>query len=362
MGFCADAASAGRLLITMRRFNPMTLILICVSSLVFLFFTTAFGLILSQNTLDLSNTDSIAFDAVSNQPQTTSTEPPLTMITIENGSYIQYRHFPAASDTAPLAIIVHGSGWHGGSYLTIGAALAEKVGFEVLVPDLRGHGPNPERRGDVDYIGQFEDDLAALINAHGGEARNVVMVGHSSGGGLTIRFAGGTHGSLLDRAVLIAPYLHHSAPTFRETAGGWAHPLVRRIIGLSMLNAVGITAFNDMTVIQFNYPETVLDSPQGHTATQAYTYRLNASFNPRENYLADISRLPEFLLIAGADDDAFFADQYETTMAAVSDMGTYEILPKTNHIGILNDKQALELIVAYAGRPFGVKNTTSQAP
>jgi len=110
---------------------------------------------------------------------------------------------------------------------------------------------------------------AALINAHGGAGRHVVMIGHSSGGGLTIRFAGGQHGSLLDRAVLIAPYLHHSAPTFRDSAGGWAHPLVRRIIGLSMLNGVGVTAFNGMTVIQFNYPDSILNSPQGRTAGAA---------------------------------------------------------------------------------------------
>ena len=287
---------------------------------------------------------------------------PLASAEARNGAVVRYRHFPAFSDAAPLAIVVHGSGWHGGAYLTIARALVETGGFEVLVPDLRGHGASPNRRGDVDYIGQFEDDLATLINAHGGKARRVVMVGHSSGGGLVIRFAGGMHGSFLDRAILIAPYLHHSAPTFRETAGGWAHPLVRRIIGLSMLNAVRVTGLNGLTVIQFNYSDIVLTGPQGHTATKAYSYRLNESFNPRDSYLSDIARLPEFLLIAGLDDDAFFADRYEPTMAAASDRGSYTLLPQADHIGIVTDPRAVELIVNFSQCPLQTGAQTEPRP
>ena len=325
---------------------------VLIAALAAIYFAAAFLLILSQRPIDLSSIDSISFEAVTGAPPESSPASPLKRMTTQAGTSIPFRHYPARSDTAPLAVIIHGSGWHGGSYLDIASALAEQGAVEVLVPDLRGHGVVPERRGDVDYIGQFEDDLAALINAHGEAARHVVMIGHSSGGGLTIRFAGGQHGSLLDRAVLIAPYLHHSAPTFRHSAGGWAHPLVRRIIGLSMLNGVGVTAFNGLTVIQFNYPDSILNSSQGRTATQAYSYRLNASFNPREDYRSDIARLPEFLLIAGMDDDAFFADQYAPVMQAISPRGTYKLLPDAGHIGLLTDQRALQVIVDFVQRPF----------
>jgi len=29
---------------------------------------------------------------------------------------------------------------------------------QVVTPDLRGDGINPDKRGDVDYIGQLDDD------------------------------------------------------------------------------------------------------------------------------------------------------------------------------------------------------------
>lgn len=327
----------------MRKFFRMIIIAVCTTVLIY--FGLAFGLILSQRTVDLSTIESISFSSVTGQSSVVDV--PITSIKAEDGSLIRYRHFPATHETAPLLIVIHGSGWHGEAYLDLASALSNDGEFEVIVPDLRGHGVDPIRRGDVDYIGQFEDDLAALISAHGGESRNVVMVGHSNGGGLIIRFAGGSHGELLDRAVLVAPFLHHSAPTIRENAVGWAHPLVRHIIGLSMLNRVGITALNGTTIMQFNYPDDVLNGPRGHTATEAYSYRLNTSFSPRDDYLSDIAKLPKFLLIAGQDDDAFWAEQFEPTMSAVSKEGTYQFLPAIDHIGILRSPEAFGVIASF---------------
>ena len=314
-------------------------------SIILIYFGVAFGLILSQDVQDLSKTESISFASMVGEQQGPAR--PLISLPSKDGSAIHYRHIRASSNEVPLVIVIHGSGWHGAAYLKLANTLSRDGKFEVLVPDLRGHGVNPDRRGDVDYVGQLEDDLATLINAHGGDARNVIMVGHSSGGGLVIRFAGGVHGSLLDRAVLIAPFLHHSAPTIRENAGGWAYPLVRRIIGLSMLNLVGVKAFNDTTIMQFNYPNSVLNGPQGHTATQAYSYRLNTSFAPREDYRADIAKLPDFLLIVGDKDDAFHAERFEPTMSAASKNGTYHISPNVDHLGIINDEAAVLHIKAF---------------
>ena len=321
------------------------MIFIAVCSTIVIYFCLAFGLILSQRTIDLASLESISFSSVTLKPP--EADVPIRSLPAEDGSPIRYRHFPGTHETVPLVIVIHGSGWHGGAYLDLASALSNNGEFEVIVPDLRGHGVDPIRRGDVDYIGQFEDDLETLITAHGGERRNVAMVGHSSGGGLIIRFAGGRHSALLDRAVLVAPFLHHSAPTFRENAGGWSHPLIRRIIGLSMLNRVGITAFNDTTIMQFNFPNEVLAGSQGDTATKAYSYRLNASFSPRDDYLSDIAKLPKFLLIAGADDDAFWPEQFEPVMSAVSEDGQYKLFPAEDHIGIVKSSEAFKEIASF---------------
>ncbi len=57
--------------------------------------------------------------------------------------------------------------------------------------DLRGRGESGGRSGDVDHIGQYEEDLtdvvAALRSAH--PDRGFVLSGHSMGGGIAQRFA-----------------------------------------------------------------------------------------------------------------------------------------------------------------------------
>ena len=49
-------------------------------------------------------------------------------------------------------------------FLPIVSYLSEEGIAHIITPDLRGHGFSPERRGDIDYIGQLEDDLADLIS------------------------------------------------------------------------------------------------------------------------------------------------------------------------------------------------------
>ncbi len=232
----------------------------------------------------------------------------------------------------PLVVMVHGSGWNGLQY----AKLAPQIAGHVLVPDLRGHGAAPGRRGDLDHIGQLEEDLADLIEAKAVPGQKVVLLGHSSGGGLVVRFAGGRYGAMLDRAVLLAPFLKYNAPTTRKNSGGWARPLTRRIIALSMLNAVGVSGLNHLTAIEFNLPQTVLEGPVGHMATRAYSYRLNTSYAPRDEYMEDIKALPEFLVIAGENDEAFFADGYEPLMSKVTDLGTYRLVPNVGHLAIVD--------------------------
>ncbi|MFT7596992.1 MAG: hypothetical protein ACI8R4_004335, partial [Paracoccaceae bacterium] len=67
------------------------------------------------------------------------------------------------NDIGPLVVMIHGSGWNGRQFKGLASALQGHA--RVLVPSLRGHGRSPGRRGDVDYIGQLEDDLKDLIAA-----------------------------------------------------------------------------------------------------------------------------------------------------------------------------------------------------
>ncbi|WP_101067991.1 alpha/beta hydrolase [Roseovarius salinarum] len=241
----------------------------------------------------------------------------------------------------PLVVMVHGSGWHGQQFDRLAWALRDVA--EVRAVTLRGHGADPVRRGDVDHVGQLEDDLAHAIGDVA-PGRNVVMLGHSSGGGLVVRFAGGRHGGMIDAAILLAPFLQHDAPTTRANAGGWAHPLTRRIVGLSMLNMVGIRALDHLTAIQFAMPRAVLDGPLGHTATTAYSWRLNRAYAPRRDFLADVAALPPFLLIAGARDESFRAEAYEPLMSGATDAGRYHVLAGVGHLDVVDAPRTETLI------------------
>jgi pimeloyl-ACP methyl ester carboxylesterase len=120
--------------------------------------------------------------------------------------------------------------------------------------------------------------------------------------------------------------------------------LLRRIVGLSILNRFGITALNSAVVIQFNMPAQVLEGPLGNTATTAYSYRLNTSFAPRSNYLKDAAALPPFVLIAGAADEAFAADKYQATLTQATEQGRYQILPGLGHLDIVDAPQTAKTI------------------
>ncbi len=264
-----------------------------------------------------------------------------------DGSRHRFRKFEAGRHDAPLLVLIHGSGWHGDGYLPLAQAIAYAGAADVMVPDLRGHGPQAQRRGDVDHIGQLEEDIADLISLRAREGQEVVLAGHSSGGGLVIRFAGGEYGSMIHRAILLAPFLKYNSPATRPNSGGWAAPFTRRIIGLTMLNAMGVRWFNHLPVIRFNFPQKVLEGSGGAGATLTYSYRLNTSYAPRSDYLRDIAALPPFLLIAGRDDEAFFADRYEEVMAKVNPKGRYVLLDGISHIGVSDPDASAAAMIGF---------------
>lgn len=302
----------------------------------------ALGLVFSESPKQMSGQGRLDFTGVLEGAQEPAA--PLQPLRMADGYDMQIRTYGGA-DNVPLLVLVHGSGWHGLQFDSLASGLAAHA--DVVVPDLRGHGTNPDQRGDINYIGEFEDDLARMILMLKKPDQKVIMAGHSSGGGLVVRFAGGSYGSMLDGAVLLSPHLKYDAPTMRETAGGWSHVLGRRMIGLQILNALHITALNHLPVVQFDMPRAVLDSPLGDTATTRYSYRLNTSYAPRADYLSDVAALPTFVVIAGTADEAFVADQYAPTMGAVTDQGRYDLLLGASHLDVVDDPRTSGIIKGF---------------
>lgn len=315
---------------------------------------TAVLILTDRPTTIVNAQEPIEFEALTNI--TYDDMPELQPYTARDGAELGYRlyesstHFPGNAEfpgKSPLLILLHGSGWHSMQFYPLARELSAAGVATVVTPDLRGHGFNPPTRGDVATIGQLEDDLADLIASLAPQfpGAPIIIGGHSSGGGLAIRFAGGAYGELADGYLLLAPFLKYNAPTTRPNSGGWARPNSRRIAGLTMLNNLGIHWFDGLTVIQFAMPQSVLDGPLGGSATTAYSHRLNTSFAPRGKYGRDLTALTQpFLLVAGLEDEAFIVTQYEPTMSQYTASGSYVLLPDTGHIDLLTAPELANIV------------------
>jgi non-heme chloroperoxidase len=260
---------------------------------------------------------------------------PLQAYEARDGALLGLRRYAGPDDLQ--LVLLHGSGSHSAYLAPLARALSDTA--TVYTPDLRGHGPAPARRGDVDHPEQLETDLSDLVDLvrreHG--AARVALAGHSSGGGLALRYAGGTRGTEIDGVALLAPFLKHDAPTTRPGSGGWARPRVPVIVGLSLLNALGVHRFDDRVVIHFDMPEEVRDG----TETLAYTHRLNTALAPKD-YRRELAALGvPLLVIVGDEDEAFSAEAYPETITRDAPRAQVELLPGVSHLGIASAPAAV---------------------
>lgn len=248
-----------------------------------------------------------------------------------DGSKLNYRYYPSSSEK--VLVLLHGSGWHSQYFYTLAKYISSENIAKVYTPDLRGHGASPIRRGDIKYINQLEDDIADLlylVNQNHPEAK-IILGGHSSGGGLAIRFAGSKYSDLVNGYLLLTPFLKYNAPTMKSKSGGWAYAHMQRIAGLAMLNNVGITWFNYLPVIDFNMPEEYRNG----TETLSYTFRLNTGYAPR-NYKKDFAQMKDKALIAvGTADESFDSAKFLPEVSKYKeDIEVIEIEGLT-HMGIV---------------------------
>ncbi len=225
--------------------------------------------------------------------------------------------------------------------------LREATGADVVAIDLRGHGASGGPPGDVNYIGQYEDDLADVIREIRARQPDgkIILAGHSMGGGIALRYAQRPGVPPVDGYLLFAPYLGWSSPTTRKEANPDAASgseflkvHLSRILGLKLLNAVGITAFNGLRTELFNLPPEV--------PLRSYSYRAMENGAP-EDYRAALKAVhAPLLVIVGSRDEAFIADHYVGVIGRYS-QGKLLIVPDATHNGVLHDGRALAAVRAW---------------
>lgn len=265
-----------------------------------------------------------------------------TLVTRDNEELF-FRSYESNSDTT--LILLHGSGSESRYLSQVAAHLSNQNIMRVITPDLRGHGRNKGPKGDVDYIGQLDHDVEDVIAYAKKTYPNtkIVLGGHSSGGGMALRYVGNNKVSQPDALLLLAPYLGHDSPTVKPSSGDWVTVALKRWIGLEMINNLGITALNDLPVLIFNRPETWNDDLQ----VTSYSYRMAVNFAPN-NYIDDIANIsvPTLVLI-GEKDESFYPEQFTPVFANAKHMVDTQIVQQANHMNIVDSSTSINLITTW---------------
>ena len=270
---------------------------------------------------------------------------------------VDYSALPAASsfparDGAPLAyrasapdgaakgsvVLVHGSSARGNSMHVLARAFAA-AGYAAYALDIRGHGDSGTK-GQIAYIGQLDDDIEDFVRSVQ-PARPATLAGFSSGGGFALRIAAGERQKLFDNYLLLSPFISQDAPTYRPDSGGWVQVGLPRYVAIGVLHTLGITAFDGLPVTRF-----ALNDAARAVLTPQYSFALAQNFRPRADWRASIRAAGQPMrLLAGRDDEAFYADRFASTFQAEGKDVPVTLLPGLGHIALTLDPAAVRAAV-----------------
>ncbi len=281
----------------------------------------------------------LGFDAVD---FSTIGEPPAPRVWAARDGETLCRRGYGLDGARTALVFIHGSSGEDAYLAPLGRTVVARAGIAMVAPTLRGHGATPRRRGDIDRPDQLLDDIEDLIahlrDDHG--VTRILLGGHSSGGGLALKYGLERGARGIDGLVLVAPYIHHRAASARPNAGGWARVNVPRLLLLSLLAALGITRFGHRNVVRFSVPPEL----RRQSTTDAYSYLMLSSMSPRDGYARRLARLAvPVAVIAGAKDGAFRADKYAEVFAPAPD-ARVEIVDGVGHMDVAMQPPGIERI------------------
>lgn len=281
--------------------------------------------------------------------------PELRRYQARDGAQLSFRKYAAAG--RQVAVLIHGSAGSSRDMHPL-ALVLQGAGVTALVPDLRGHGSN-RPHGDIAYIGQLDDDLTDFIAKEKPGLPDTVWtaVGFSSGAGFTLRVAAETPlGQAFDRYILVSPYLRYNATSVRNTNSGakreasgsvptaahsWAAVSTGRIIGLTILDFLGVHVWDGLPVIAFPV-RADLDS-----VTRTYSWRLQLNFGADQDYLADIRRAARPVRVyVGGVDELLDAEKLKNEFQSQRPDVSVFVLPAFGHADMVTRPDAIRAIVA----------------
>lgn len=273
---------------------------------------------------------------------TNSALPQIQTYEARDGRSLCYRHYVA--DSNKVMILLHGVSVDGQYLHPLAEFISKQQLAQVYVPDLRGYGPHPIRRGDVEYIGQYDDDLEDLmkwIQQRSNSPVAFVLAGHSLGGATAIRLARKPVAEKISAFLLLSSAIHPKAPINRKNdPQSSLHIDIPKIIVLTALNAVGLRFLNHWTVMRIDKP---MDQRKS-TDTLKLSYRLALSRVPKSRYERYLQAMTQpTLVLVAQNDEVFLSDQYEALFAQ-HNKAKVSMIPDSNHDGMLSSEHTFNKV------------------
>ncbi|GGF09961.1 hypothetical protein GCM10010954_05580 [Halobacillus andaensis] len=129
------------------------------------------------------------------------------------------------------------------------------AGGDIFLPILRGYDNN-HPKGDLDYIGQYDDDLFDFIHFVRKQGfTEIILAGHSMGCANLLRLIH-KNKDAADGYVFFAPYFHPGLPVYQDDANEQFKPSTdvdykvysKKATLLAVLQKMGINRWNGQTV------------------------------------------------------------------------------------------------------------------
>jgi alpha-beta hydrolase superfamily lysophospholipase len=273
--------------------------------------------------------------------------PPPSHFVARDATKLTFRTYPAAAGAAKGSVVlVHGSSGKGSGMHMLAEAFAA-AGYAAYALDIRGHGGSGDK-GKIAYVGQLEDDLEDFVISVK-PPHPMTLGGFSSGGGFVLRFAGGARQDLFSNYLLLSPFISQDAPTYRANAGGWVSVGASRWFAIGVLDALGVRLFDDLPVIRF-----ATDKQDETDVTREYSFSLAQNFRPKRDYRANIRAVRRPLsVVAGADDEVFYADKFAMVFKAEGKDIPVTLVPGVRHIQLVLDRVAIQAAISAVNRMNG---------
>lgn len=261
---------------------------------------------------------------------------------MRDGTSLTAQYFEGESHQ--VVLMLHGVTGNSQLFNEPAGRIREAFNATVYALDLRGHGNSSGERGNVDYIGQYEDDLADTIDTIRANHpdHEVIVLGYSMGGAIALRHAA-QNNETVDGYVLLAPNLGQDAPTANTSEAPESIPDVEpffqihvpRIIGIAMYEQMGIRAFNDLPTMFFNLPEPFVSS---------YSYSAMMNSTPND-YVAAFEAIDvPLLVIVGSNDETMQANAFPNMMTDIAPSGKLHIITGENHGSVRYSTEFIEAV------------------